>query len=53
MGQTTRELKISGKHTIIDWNQFCQDVAVQHFVNHPQGLGGNGHIVEINESLFT
>ena len=52
MLQTMRELKISGEHTIVDWNQFCQDVAVQHFVNHPERLGGNGHIVEINESLF-
>ena len=50
--QTMRELKISGEHTIVDWNQFCRDVAVQHFVNHPERLGGNGHIVEIDESLF-
>ena len=27
-------------------------MAVQHFVNHPERLGGNGHIVEIDESLF-
>ena len=52
MLQRMRGLKISGKHTIVDWNQLCRDMAVQHFVNHPEHLGGNGHIVESIESLF-
>eukprot|EP00795_Rhopilema_esculentum_P005801 gene5801-11098_t len=50
--QTMRELKIYREHKIVDWNQFCREMAVQHFVNHPKRLGGNGHIVEIDESLF-
>eukprot|EP00795_Rhopilema_esculentum_P011715 gene11715-83_t len=30
---------------ILEKNQFCRDVAVQPFVNHPEGLRGNEHIV--------
>ncbi|XP_033121683.1 uncharacterized protein LOC117120726 [Anneissia japonica] len=47
-----RELDIGSEHTIVDWNQFCRDVAVEYFVNHPQQIGGPGSIVEIDESAF-
>ena len=50
--QCMRDLDIGGKQTIVDWNQFCRDVAVQYFLNHPQMPGGPGMIVEIDQSLF-
>ena len=46
------ELEIGSRSTIVDWNQFCRDVAVQYFLNHPERLGGRDSIVEIDESLF-
>ena len=46
------ELQIKSDHTIVDWNQFCRDVAVAYFHNNPVQLGGPGRIVEIDESLF-
>ena len=46
------ELDIGGEHTIVDWFQFCRDVAVSYFLNNPVPIGGLGHVVEIDESLF-
>ena len=46
------ELDIGSNKTITDWNQFCRDIAVNYFANHPVQLGGPGRIVEIDESLF-
>lgn len=46
------EMEISSPNTIVDWNQFCRDIAVAYFRNHPQQLGGPGVVVEIDESLF-
>ena len=46
------DLDIGGKQTVTDWNQVCLDVALQYLLNHPQGLGGPGMIMEIDESLF-
>ena len=34
-------------------NQYCRDIAVSHFINNPVQIGGPGHIVEIDESLFS
>eukprot|EP00795_Rhopilema_esculentum_P005714 gene5714-10965_t len=48
---TMRELNMNEEHTIVDWNQFCRDAAVQHFLNHPKLLGGNRYIVKIDERL--
>ena len=54
MAQDTirHELQIKGQHTIVDWLQFCRDVPVDYFLNNPVPIGGVGHIVEIDESLF-
>ena len=38
--------------TVVDWKQFCRDVAVEYFQNNHQMIGGPGQIVEIDESLF-
>ena len=46
-------MQIGSKHSIVDWNQHCRDIAVSHFVNNPVQIGGPGHIVEIDESLFS
>ena len=47
------ELQIGSEHSIVDWNQYCRDIAVSHFLNNPVQIGGPGHIVEIDESLFS
>ena len=47
------ELQIGSEHSIVDWNQYCRDKAVSHFVKNPVQIGGPGHIVEIDESLFS
>ena len=46
------ELEISSQHTIVDWMQFCRDICVEYFVRNPMRIGGEGRIVEIDESLF-
>ena len=46
------ELEISSKHTIVDWMQFCRDICVEYFVRNPMEIGGEGRMVEIDESLF-
>ena len=47
------ELEISSQHTIVDWMQFCRDICVEYFVRNPMRIGGEGRIVEIDESLFS
>ena len=47
------ELQIGSEYSIVDWNQYCRDIAVSHFLNNPVQIGGPGHIVEIDESLFS
>ena len=46
------ESRIVGTHTVVDWFQFCRDIPVAFFLNNPVAIGGPGHIVEIDESLF-
>ena len=50
---TQHELQIGSEHFIVDWNQYCRDIAVSHFLNNPVQIGGPGHIVEIDKSLFS
>ena len=47
-----KELEIGGEQTIVDWKQFCRDVCVSYFLNHPERIGGDGEVVELDESLF-
>ena len=47
------QLDIGHAGTVVDWNQYCRDIAVQYFLNNPVQLGGPGRIVEIDESLFS
>ena len=46
------ELEMGSCSTIVNWNQFCWDVAVQYFLNHPERFGGCDTVAEIDESLF-
>ena len=47
------ELQIRSEHSIVDWNQYCRDIAISHFINNPVQIGGPGHLVETDESLFS
>ena len=53
MEDAQHELQIGSEHSIVDWNQYCRDIAVSHFLNNPVQIGSPGHIVEIDESLFS
>ena len=53
MEDAVQELRIGSEHSIVDWNQYCRDIAVSHYVNNPVQIGGPGHKVEIDESLFS
>ena len=46
------ELNIGGSITVVDWLQFCRDIPVTWFLLNPIQIGGPGHVVEIDESLF-
>ena len=50
--QIMKELEIRSGHTVVDWKQFCCDVCVSYILNHPERIGGEGQVVEIDESLF-
>ncbi|GFX86942.1 mitotic-spindle organizing protein 2A [Trichonephila clavipes] len=45
------DLKIN-KNTVVDWYMFCREVCMVACVNESAKLGGEGKIVEIDESLF-
>ena len=47
-----KELEIRSGHTVVDWKHFCRYVCVSYFLNHPEHIGGEGQVVEIDESLF-
>merc|ERR1719233_794146 len=47
------ELNIGSCSTVVDWLQFCRDIPVTFFLLNPTQIGGAGHVVEIDESLFT
>ena len=49
--QLMKELEIGGGHTIVDWKQVYRDVCVSYFLNHPERIGGDGEVVELDESL--
>ena len=53
MEDAQHEVQIRSEHSIVDWNQYYRDKAVSHFVNNPVQIEGPGHIVEIDESLFS
>ena len=47
-----RELGLN-KNTVTDWNSYMRDVCVAAFKKKTAKIGGDGFIVEVDESLFT
>ena len=50
--QSKKELKVNSDHIIVDWKQYCRDICVDYFTNHPHQISGIWHIVEIKERRF-
>ena len=46
-----RECRIASKATF-NWRNFVRDVYSEYFVRFPLRIGGPGHIVEIDKSVF-
>ncbi|GFW01931.1 mitotic-spindle organizing protein 2A [Trichonephila clavipes] len=40
------------KNTVVDWYMFCREVCMVAVLNESELLGGEGKIVEIDESMF-
>ena len=40
-------------HSLADWNEYCRDIAVFHFINNSVQIRGPGDMVEIDKSLFS
>lgn len=47
-----RECRFLSDHTIANWRMYLRELCVEHFLRHPQVLGGEGSTVEIDGSLF-
>lgn len=45
------EIGISEK-TFVDWRNFLRDICCEYFIANPVKIGGPGHRVQIDESLF-
>lgn len=39
-------------NTAVDWASFCREVLIHAFMDNPQKIGGEGKVVEIDESKF-
>jgi hypothetical protein len=39
-------------HTVVDWKNFCRDIAAEYCLNYKPKLGGPNIIVEIDETLW-
>ena len=37
---------------IVNWRNYVRDIFAEYFIRHPLRIGGPGHTVEIDESLF-
>lgn len=40
-------------HTLVDWMNYYREICGQYFVHHPIHIGGEGVIVEIDETVIT
>lgn len=45
------QLRMS-EHTAVDWSSFCREVLLTHYLTRHDKLGGQGVVVEIDESKF-
>jgi hypothetical protein len=50
--QATQQQYQIGKHTACDWFQFCREVVLEFMEGKSEIIGGEGKVVEINESKF-
>lgn len=48
----SRELKIGGEHTVVDWRNFAREVCLSVLEQDSEQIGGPGKFVEIDESKF-
>ena len=51
LSHVRREYSFSSR-TIVDWASFCREVAIDEVLEHSVQIGGEGCIVEIDESKF-
>jgi transposase-like protein len=47
-----RQLDIGSDNTLVDWSSFCREIMFNFFIDNSEPLGGDGEIVEIDESKF-
>ena len=40
VADSQHELQIGSKDSIVDWNQYCRDIAISHFIKNPIQIGG-------------
>ena len=52
MADAQHILHIGREHSIVEWNQYCRDIAVSHFINNPIQIGGLEYTVEIEEEFI-
>ena len=43
------QLEIGGRHTIVDWKNFCRDICLEYFLRNPGVISGP---VEIDKCLL-
>ena len=48
-----KELEISSNETTVDWNNYMREICAMSILNNPVKIGGEGVVVEIDESLFS
>ena len=48
-----RHCKFASESTIVDWKKFVRDICGEYFLRHPAVIGGVGHIVEIDGSVWS
>lgn len=42
-----------GSHTVVDWKNFFRGVSTDYFIRNPMVIGGEGKVVEIDETVIT
>ena len=45
------EMEIGDPCTVLHWKQSCREVCVTYFLKHPEKIGGQGRVVEIEDNM--
>lgn len=53
MVEALDKMPIGSEHSILDWNHYCRDIVISHFIYNPVQIRDRRHIVEIDKSLFS